>query len=147
MKKFVIVLSVLALYALLFEISHLHFTKVMGESMFPTLESGDRMVYTSNPFWKVEKDDVVLVTIMYEGKIVHVVKRVGAVGPDEVELSRTNEDGVVEFKKIQIQEGFIFLIGDNQPISLDSRMFGPVPLDWIRGYPVLKWHGTDWFPL
>jgi signal peptidase I len=34
---------------------------------------------------------------------------------------------------VQVGENEVFLIGDNRPMSFDSRMFGPIDRDLIRG--------------
>jgi signal peptidase I len=44
-------------------------------------------------------------------------------------------------KDVQLTEGEFYLLGDNRTASLDSRIFGPVPVGfligrvWIRGWP------------
>ncbi|PIR66464.1 MAG: signal peptidase I, partial [Parcubacteria group bacterium CG10_big_fil_rev_8_21_14_0_10_36_14] len=50
----------------------------------------------------------------------------------------------VSEKKFQIAENEYFLMGDNRPSSLDSRVFGPVQDKlivgkvWLRGWPMTK---------
>jgi len=56
-------------------------------------------------------------------------------------------DGVFTSSRqiVQLKEGEYYLMGDNRPASLDSRVFGPVSRDHIvgkvllRGYPVDRW--------
>lgn len=56
-------------------------------------------------------------------------------------------DGVFTSSRqiVQLKEGEYYLMGDNRPASLDSRVFGPVTRDYIvgkvllRGYPVDRW--------
>jgi len=38
-----------------------------------------------------------------------------------------------------LQPGFVFLVGDNQSLSFDSRQYGPVPIEMIGGM-VLLYH-------
>jgi signal peptidase I len=40
------------------------------------------------------------------------------------------DGNIVNYK---IPEGYIFFMGDNRSHSSDSRIFGPVPMDWYRG--------------
>lgn len=49
---------------------------------------------------------------------------------------------------IQIQKGYVWLEGDNKDQSLDSRRYGPVPEDYIRGVAthICRRHKTDKFP-
>jgi signal peptidase I len=39
------------------------------------------------------------------------------------------------FETVKVPEGFLFVIGDNLDNSYDSRFFGVVPLDEVRGKP------------
>jgi signal peptidase I len=56
-------------------------------------------------------------------------------------------DGVFTSSRqiVQLKKGEYYLMGDNRPASLDSRVFGPVERDLIvgkvllRGYPVDRW--------
>jgi signal peptidase I len=36
-----------------------------------------------------------------------------------------------------LQPGFVFLVGDNQSLSIDSRQYGPVPIEMIGGMVLL----------
>ena len=120
---------------------------VSGHSMDPTLHDGQIVVY-----FRLEKDydrgDVISVH-MPNGE--YLVKRVIAVGGDEVDL----RDGViyvngeaetgsypiadtqpqkqdVEFPMV-IDEGKIFILGDNREVSIDSRTYGQFAISQTRG--------------
>jgi signal peptidase I len=41
--------------------------------------------------------------------------------------------GTANLDPVQVGENEVFLIGDNRPMSFDSRMFGPIDRDLIRG--------------
>jgi nickel-type superoxide dismutase maturation protease len=88
-------------------------TAVAGDSMVPALQPGDRLVV-----WRTKRfrpGDVVAAGDPRDpGRT--VLKRAGAVGP-----------------------GWIFLVGDNEMHSTDSRHFGPVPLSLVRGKALYRY--------
>ena len=52
--------------------------------------------------------------------------------------------GTADAAPVTIDEGKVFLIGDNRPMSFDSRMFGPVDIDLIVGKAlVVIWPPSD----
>ena len=58
------------------------------------------------------------------------------VSPPEVEeMRRLSEDrpGVGRMVDLTIPPGHVFVVGDSEPRSYDSRHFGPVPVKAIRG--------------
>jgi phage repressor protein C with HTH and peptisase S24 domain len=79
--------------------------RVIGNSMVPTLRPGQFVVAT-NLFTKPTIDDVVVV----------------------------KHDRVDKIKRIKdIQQGKIFLVGDNTVHSIDSRSFGWLPQNYVVG--------------
>jgi signal peptidase I len=123
------------------------FTTVSGSSMYPTLHNGDTVIY-SRLGKHFEVGDVVLVERPNDEIF---VKRIVAVAGDTVMI----EDGklFVNGKEIQtkqaigdtirtgtdisypyvVPENQVFVIGDNRENSEDSRMFGAVDVDHIKG--------------
>ena len=67
---------------------------VQGNSMYPTLHSGDRVIYNRR-------------TADYKA-------------------------GDVEYP-VTVQDDQVFVLGDNREVSEDSRMFGAVSLDDVKG--------------
>ena len=141
---------------------------VDGDSMFPTLRDGD-WVAVSGITANVERGDIVVVTQPWE-RNVPIIKRVIAVGGDTVyidfdnskvyvngteiyepyinEPTRTSAD--VEFP-LTVDEGKIFVMGDNRNVSLDSRSskIGLIDENYILGkalirlYPSSEWKIYD----
>jgi len=95
---------------------------VLGDSMQPTLHPNDRVLVSKRAYLHrtPEVGDIIVFTPPGEDPPNVVIKRVAAVG-----------------------EGVVFVLGDNLPQSEDSRVYGPVPLDRVRGKVVWvfwPWH-------
>jgi nickel-type superoxide dismutase maturation protease len=88
-------------------------TEVSGDSMVPTLQPGDRLVV-----WRTKRfrpgDIVAAGDPRHPART--VLKRAATVDPE-----------------------WIFLVGDNEMHSTDSRHFGPVPLGLVRGKAVYRY--------
>ena len=54
---------------------------------------------------------------------------------DEIspDLSPSENCGTANLEPVAVGESQVFLIGDNRAMSFDSRMFGPIDRDLIRG--------------
>jgi signal peptidase I len=84
-----------------------------------------------------------------------VVKRVAAVGPVSLRMEGgrllgpgldldIGPDSALRFEKgLELPAGSLFLLGDNLPESLDSRDYGAVELESLRGRVLLfpRWAG------
>ncbi|MEU3251442.1 signal peptidase I [Streptomyces sp. NPDC006997] len=132
---------------------------VQGDSMAPTYEAGDRVVYERVGAGEVRRGDVVLVSAPdrygYGGS---VVRRVVAVGGDRVaccaggaERIVVNGEPVVEPYvragvgdgmgrpyDVVVPEGRLFLLGDHRALARDSRAFlddrrGTLAAEAVRG--------------
>lgn len=123
------------------------FSFVKGESMEPTLQSGELVMY-GRFYREYEKGDVVSVKIP-SGQ--YYVKRVIATAGDTIELREgkvyVNEElleepyvqgetisqkGKVRYP-LTLEEGQVFVMGDHRTESLDSRTFGVVGERQIKG--------------
>ncbi|MDE7187274.1 MAG: signal peptidase I [Lachnospiraceae bacterium] len=154
-KKFILLLAVLFL---LFH-NVIGFSIVKGGSMEPTLYEGDVVLYTRlNPQYR--RGDVISVRIP-SGE--YYVKRIIAVAGDTVDLregevyvngelldepycpgeTRAAEGGIVRYP-YTVQEGQIFVMGDNRVSSMDSRSFGAVGTRQIKGK---IWFRAGWIYL
>lgn len=153
-KKFL--LSLLAT-VLLMVLIYLFFgiASVEGNSMKPALYPGDRLVFVKYPISYECGDIVVLETDTFDGLL---IKRIVGVPGDEIQItadgvllrngepeiidgvSGMTEPGELEGKTIVLGEEDYFVLGDNREVSLDSRIFGTVSEDHLKGKGlVLSW--------
>ncbi len=112
---------------------------VSGSSMWPTLHHGDLMI-TSNLFYEPARGDIVVLNKQGFFNSQPVVKRVIAVGGDEIDIrfdagevwlngilldepyiaAPTTRNEGLGFPQT-VPDGCIFVMGDNRPHSDDSR--------------------------
>ena len=132
---------------------------VVGESMVPTLNDGDRIVITSRPY-NPERGDIVILAQPWE-RDNSLVKRVIGVAGDTVDIDFVNgyvyingekqtEDYIreathrsydIEFP-VTVPEGCIFVMGDNRNESLDSRSsrVGFIDKNYVLGKAFFRLH-------
>jgi signal peptidase I len=137
---------------------------VKGNSMFPTLAEGDRVVVLS--WWPrgcLRKGQIILFEAMYTVLLppfdksvkfesmagqLHI-KRVVAVAGEQVitsindvqegERPRLAQDHDEQGRRIwHIPSGHVFVRGDNRNGSIDSLIAGPLPLQSVRGLVLMK---------
>lgn len=164
-----ILLSVVVAYVLFILIRTFLFFpfEVVGDSMAPTLESGDRLIL--NRLGEVDRFDVVVFPAPDTGSDdEEYVKRIIGIPGDEITyykddlfingelveehylepLKATDDESQVtnDFSLIDVPgstsavvppESY-FVLGDNRQVSKDSRMFGFVPADEIEGTSSLR---------
>lgn len=123
------------------------FSFIKGESMEPTLRDGELVLYVRT-VRQYETGDVVSVRIP-SGE--YYVKRVIATGGDTIDLKdgqvylngnvldepyisqiTKEQEGTVRYP-LTIEEGQVFVMGDNREASMDSRTFGVVGERQIKG--------------
>lgn len=124
----------------------LHPVSVSGISMEPAYHDGD-LLETETDGYPVTYGSVVIV--MHDGK--RLIKRVAALGGDTIRITDgilyvngeaenqgfpAMEDPGIAADGIKIPDGYVFVLGDNRNHSIDSRVFGPVAEEDIRGVVV-----------
>ena len=127
---------------------------IPSKSMVPTLKVGDRVFVNKfiYRFHQPQRDDIIVfksVEGSTEGGQEDLIKRVVGLPGDEISV----QDGVLfvngerqeepyvnqrspdtsSFGPETVPKGEVFVMGDNRADSLDSRFFGPVPLENIEG--------------
>jgi signal peptidase I len=118
-----------------------------GPSMQPNLYVGYRMMTekVSYHFHEPQRGDIAIVEQPNDAP--SLVKRVMGL-PGETIESRNGHTfingepldepwvthfGGQDYPPTLIPEGYVFIIGDNRPVSRDSRSIGPVPIEDIQG--------------
>lgn len=131
---------------------------VASDSMSPTVCVGDTVLLLRLHGAAVTAGDVVTLHDQDSGD--EMIKRVAAVGGqriaiedailtvdgrpvDEPWVDHRTIDGVY-FGPVTVPEGTVFVLGDHREVSIDSRTFGPVPVDRLdaRLLAVLGSHCT-----
>lgn len=120
---------------------------VKGNSMEPCLHDGDRLVVdrVSYNLGDVTRGDVVVLRYPRNPSLDFVKRIVGLPG-DRIAMREgtllvngqsADDYGCIhdrqELLEHTVPPGHVFVLGDNRPISCDSREFGLVPLDLLKG--------------
>jgi signal peptidase I len=119
---------------------------VQGESMAPTLQSGERVLaWRLWPTLRLREGQIILVAQEMGPQVAPYIKRIIALRGEICTLSprsgmETNEQtsGGLEEKTWHIPPGYVFVCGDNQENSIDSRTWGPLPRQRIQGIVLIK---------
>ena len=141
-----------------------HFTlqsfKVKGDSMLPSLQSGqylliNKVVYS---FSSQHRGEVVVFHPPVNSEDVYIKRIIGLPG-ETIEITRgkvyingepldepyIEEEAVYDYPPYLIPPGHYFVLGDNRNGSSDSRRWGPVPEENIIGKAWLcYWPPGDW---
>ncbi len=110
---------------------------VSGHSMEPTFQSGRRLL-VSKAFWLIgpirDKDIVVVTDSNPDG---YIIKRVYKMGGETVDWRYVPRSWPLANGPYKVPPGKLFLIGDNLPVSEDSRAFGPVDMSQVLGKVII----------
>jgi signal peptidase I len=140
--------------------------EITGDSMYPTLKNGERLVVEKVTYkGRVPQRGEIVVFRSLQNESIFLIKRVIALPGDTIGLS----DGVITvngnpldesyllknviledlgkldaYNEYPIPKGYFAVMGDNREVSFDSRMFGVVPLDNLVGKAfVVYWPPTS----
>lgn len=126
---------------------------VPSPSLEPTIMTGDRVLVNKfvYRFHTPRRGDIVVFSNPnYDPVVKTLVKRVIAVGGDEIDIrggkvwlngkpldepyvhGKPTEPGTVKMP-LKVPQGDVFLMGDNRTNSGDARYFGPQPVTRIEG--------------
>lgn len=125
--------------------------RVDGPSMYPTIEIDDVALVTKGYRDPARGDIILLIRNQQDDPpgSPGLIKRVIALPGDRVEVrsgfafvngrpepdtySKTLAQDDISYPLISLGKNEVFVLGDNRPVSLDSRVFGPVPLKNVSG--------------
>jgi signal peptidase I len=129
--------------------------EVASESMEPTLHPGSVVLVDKiGPRLRgVHREDIVVFASPQDGR--EAVKRIVAVGGQQVairdadlyvdgrlvvepQVDRSRIDGLW-FGPVTVPDRAVFVLGDSRSGSVDSRVYGPVPLGSILGRVAVAW--------
>ncbi|MHB9005189.1 MAG: signal peptidase I [Coriobacteriia bacterium] len=124
-------------------------TRVHGPSMAPTLLPEDILLVTRGYDSPIRGDVVVVRSLDPDDAGELLVKRVIGIPGDEVSVvdgrALVNGEsergpytvyvsaGDINVSLLTVPPGAVYVLGDNRPVSSDSRIFGPQPLDTVVG--------------
>ncbi len=159
--KYILIAVLIGLLMVVFVIQR---NSVIGQSMLPTLHEDDQLLVekVSKWFHGIKYEDIITVSTRdleeHDGGP-NIIKRVIGIPGDTIEI---RDDGVyrndekleegylpsgtptqprnLAFAKVTLGVDEYYVLGDNREVSLDSRSFGPVPLDSIIGRVLLRFY-------
>ncbi|HUR26571.1 MAG TPA: signal peptidase I [Planctomycetota bacterium] len=130
-------------YVALFNVS-----VVRGSSMAPGIHDGDRIVvdHLAYLLGTVERGDIVVLKYPLDPSLDYIKRVIGLPG-DEVQIDDGHvyvngeeltepyvaSSDLLSRTNVRVQPAHYFVLGDNRPRSSDSREFGQVPMDYVRG--------------
>lgn len=137
---------VIFLLSILYFFLNIEFAKVDGESMQPTLNNNDIVIYKRN-IKNIKRFDIVI--FKFNNSL--FIKRVIGLPGEKIEYRKNNlyvngEEVSENFKKSVtsdlivdlIPSNEIFVLVDNRIFSSDSRDFGSVKLSDVKGIMILR---------
>lgn len=131
--------------------------KVFNVSMQPTLKEGDLLLVNKLAYKLGEPHHGDIIVFHYQGnKQEDYIKRVIGLPGDLVEIQagvvRINGQAITEPYIMdlptyngtwQVEDGELFVLGDNRNHSSDSHQWGSVKLDWVVGKALLVYWPLD----
>jgi signal peptidase I len=152
------ILTIIVAFALVFGVVQpfiVQAFRIPSESMVPTLEVKDRILANKfiYRFTEPERGDIVVFDSV-ESDDDTLIKRVVGLEGDEIRVQGgllfvngepqqepyLNEEETFRgyYGPSIVPEGHVFVMGDNRDNSADSRVFGPLPSDNVKGEAFLR---------
>lgn len=116
--------------------------RVSGDSMYPTLTNGEIMIL--DKLSSINRYDIVVIDKSIAGD--EIIKRVIGLPGDSIEVvggklfindeeinDKYGSGTTGDFNKTYLKNDEYFVMGDNRSVSLDSRVFGKIKKDKIKG--------------
>lgn len=133
------------------------FIVISGDSMFPTLKDGEKLVSNNLPvIFKNYKQGDIVSLVSPDGTNELYIKRIIATEGDVVKIKKgevfVNNERLKEtytsssytdtygIKEWEVPKGEVFVLGDNREefASNDSRLFGTVPIKKLKGVASIR---------
>lgn len=134
---------------------------VSGNSMFPTLHDRDRVIVEkiSLNFRELKRGDIITIDgnkLKYSNLDKFIIKRVVALPGEEVEIKNSElyingekltepylSDAIAtinigDFDHVKLKDDEYYCLGDNREHSGDSRIYGPINKEAIRGRMIFR---------
>lgn len=116
-----------------------------GQSMLPTLKSGDKILSLYMKNMSFDYGDIVIADCKSEKTI--IIKRLIGKPFDKIEFKNSKlyvndkevvQSNIVSFNQIEdmtinLEKDEYFLLGDNRDASIDSRQLGPIKKENLKG--------------
>ena len=121
---------------------------VRGSSMAPGIQDGDRILVEpwSYVVDDVRRGDVIVLRYPLDPRVDYIKRVIGLPGDEifvcngevwvngePVDEPYVEHHGVESPVRATVSPGTFFVLGDNRPRSSDSREFGLVPVEYVRG--------------
>lgn len=138
-------------------------TYVLGNSMYPTLHEKDRLFANKIPLYfsgpkrgeiivlkapDTENKDYIKRVIGIEGDTIAIIDGQVYLNGNQLEESYIGKEvytSIYGENYWEVPEGYVFVLGDNRDegASKDSRFFGPVPEDSVKGITNFRYFPID----
>lgn len=123
---------------LIYALKNFHTVQIKGESMEPTLQPGDRLLI-SKAYWLVgdiTQNDIAVFRNPEGGE--PLIKRVIGLGGDPINFEVAPTSWSIQRGEYRVPEGTYYAVGDNRPVSEDSRNLGPFDTGSVIGKVVAR---------
>ncbi|MBS1713945.1 MAG: signal peptidase I [Armatimonadetes bacterium] len=111
--------------------------EVKGESMEPTFSQGDRLLM-STAYWLVgdiKRGEIVVIKTEDTGET--LIKRVKGLPGDTIDFLLMPYSWKLSMGEYKVPASSLYVLGDNRPVSQDSRDFGAVQKSDVLGKVVV----------